>query len=116
MKKMVKRKHKFNLDETWKLCLSQWRWIAKEIKKDPNSGVWVLKAKWVNEHGYDVKYDCFFCEYSGRRNDSCYLCPGTQIDPEFNCEDVEYHYANKPIAFYNKLVSLNRKRLKAKKK
>jgi hypothetical protein len=32
------------------------------------------------------------------------------VDDDFECEDTEYDFADHPIAFYNKLVSLDRKR------
>ncbi len=114
---------KLTLDETWRLCLSMWRWIAKVIKAGDERSVMVLKEVWLDNHGFPsdgtICGDCFFCEYDDNKEktttEQCCYCPGRKIDEDFNCCDKEYHYGNKSIAFYNKLVQLNRKRLKVKK-
>jgi len=109
---------RLNLDETWRLCLSMWRWIAKEKRTGSRISVPTLKARWVKKYGfgaYEINGDCFFCEYIDKRSRHCDSCPPCKVDNDFACNHKDYHYASNPIAFYNKLVSLNRKRLKAKK-
>lgn len=114
---------RLTLDETWKNCLSMWRWIAKEKENENADGVWALKRQWIEENDletHEVQNKCFFCEYdrenSGinpdRHTDSCPDCPGSIVDPSFDCYHPDYDFEADPIAFYNKLVSLNRKRLK----
>ena len=103
---------KMNLGDTWKNCLSMWRWIAKEVRGGDQRSVCELKTVWLNNHDLDglVTDDCFFCDYGK----DCQTCPGRRVDPKFTCDDISCHWDSHPIAFYNKLVSLNRKRLKAK--
>ena len=124
---MAKR---MNLEDTWKLCLSMWRWIAKEWKSGNKQSTAILKKQWIEKHGYisevgnwtpSFAADCFFCDYAWKYSndesfpDYCRLCPAKKIDKGFQCQSSDYNYDNKPIAFYNKLRSLNRKRLKNKK-
>jgi len=132
------RMKRLTLDETWKHCLSMWRWIARQIRKygikkfdqlnnlDKTDFVDRLKGRWLCRHGfaeYGLQNDCFFCAYAHRHwgySPICGECPATLIQPSFHCnddEDVEcfkHSYCIHPIGFYNKLVSLNRKRLKQK--
>ena len=113
---------KLSLNKTWRLCLSMWRWIARQIRAGSTSSVECLKAEWLEKYRPEeyITYECFFCEYDvhhrQKRDEACGKCPGKLVDEEFACGKAAYHYATQPIAFYNKLVSLNRKRLKAKKK
>ncbi len=102
---------KLTLDETWRLCLSMWRWIAKQKKEGVGTNVDNLKHEWLAKH-YPryVQNNCFFCGYAAV---FCPKCPGRLVDESFLCDNTEYSYFGKPIKFYNKLVSLNRKRLKA---
>jgi hypothetical protein len=127
---MAKR---MTLDETWKNCLSMWRWIAKQIKNRKGFNgfslvrkqaiVERLKAEWIESHGFSgIRHNCFFCEYDWHRDDRCTFCPAEKIEKGFHCHQagflspvLPHSFAYRPIAFYNKLVSLNRKRLKAKK-
>ncbi len=117
---------KLTLNETWEYCLSMWQWIAKEKKAGSVTPVAILKSKWLenNWSGKPINATCFFCEYgekhpkkerSRKPTKGCMSCPATQIDLTFYCMGSEYDYGCYPIAFYNKLVSLNRKRLKTKK-
>ena len=114
---------KLNLDETWRLCLSMWRLVAKKKKAESPKSIKGLKEEWAEKHGYEDKLqdDCFFCEYNNKRGGKnwmnlCQLCPGKKVNKEFHCERGNNPRWNKqPVKFYNKLVSLNRKRLKAKK-
>lgn len=115
------KKKRYNLDETWTLCLSMHRWIAKEVKSKSSFDINDLKKRWLAKHwdGDVLICDCFFCDWVGLDEDgdaNCSECPARKIDPAFDCCDVEYYYRRKPIAFYNKLVSLNRKRRKTKPK
>lgn len=98
---------KQKLDECWKNCLSMWRWIAKEVKAGTDADVGDLKVGWLARHGFsNISDNCFFCDYGRTYSE----CPGKLVDKDFNCEDEDYDYWEEPIAFYNKLVSLNRKR------
>ena len=117
---------RLTLDETWKKCLSMWRWIAKQVKNDPGLEVYDLKYEWLENHGYkDTKIEegCFFCERvvtimgnDGKIGIGCGgRCPGQEIDKDFNCQATGCHWAYNSIAFYKKLVSLNKKRLAKKK-
>lgn len=112
---------RMNLDDTWKNCLSMWRWIAKEVRGGNKRSSACLKRDWLRRR--DIRHissDCFFCHFGVThdlqvKNAECEICPASKIDPTFYCMTVEYDYCAEPIAFYNKLVSLNRKRLKVKK-
>lgn len=111
---------KLSLNETWKLCLQMWKWIAGQRKKGNKDCVGALKFQWLKEHDFDywgINCRCFFCEYAnqpGRRG--CKNCPAVLVSPRFGCENTTYDYWDNPIAFYNKLVSLNKKRQKKKEK
>ncbi len=99
---------KMNLDDTWKYCLQMWKWIATQIKKNPDLDVRLLKTRWVKNHGfYGIDKACFFCEYVNKRYANCDLCPGRKIDENFECTCHNYSYVHKPIAFYKKLFQLN---------
>ena len=105
---------RITLNKTWRLCLSMWRWIAKQKKEYSNLDVTCLKKQWLREHDFErdsVQSDCFFCEHD---NKYCRNCPGRKVDQCFDCQTYDYNYYRKPIAFYNKLRSLNRKRLAKK--
>lgn len=110
------------LDETWKQCLRMWKWIAKRVKAGRKEGVEELKEEWLEKNwtGEPLKNGCFFCEYAQYYNteEKCgcamYMCPGRLVNKRFSCCSKTYHYEDHPIAFYNKLVSLNEKRLKGK--
>ena len=126
---------KLTLNETWKQCLSMWWWIAKEIRKyglkkfnlltedEKIDFVDSLKEQWLVNHDFDpdeITNTCFFCE-KGNPAEDCSRCPGHLVDPSFYCywdtigeKANKYNWCGHPIAFYNKLVSLNRKRLKQK--
>ncbi len=113
---------KLNLDETWRLCLSMWRWIAKEVENGTDASIDGMKKRWLAGHKMELGKDserCFFCEYFKKRKkdgEYCFKhCPGRKIDKHFDCCNYEYHYSGRPVKFYNKLVSLNRKRCKNKK-
>lgn len=106
---------KLTLDETWRLCISMWRWIAKKKREGTREDAGWLKTVWLQKHKFGdtfVVYNCFFCDYDVDHKCGCKSCPGTKVDKEFYCQNLSYHWHYKPITFYNKLVSLNRKRKK----
>jgi hypothetical protein len=114
---------KLNLDETWRLCLSMRRWIAKKMRKNDTLDVDDLKYSWLYSHTKDKpENECYFCERNKQMGGvslldecgDCRYCPPREIDKDFTCNNPDYHYYQKPIAFYNKLRSLNRKRLAKK--
>ena len=99
------------LNETWKNCLAMWKWIAEQIQDNPDLDVKDLKMEWLDNNGFGttIVEDCFFCDYAPG---NCLHCPGKLIDPSFHCEAEEYHYLESPVAFYEKIVALNKKRTK----
>ena len=121
------------LDMAWDLCLEQWDWIKAEIEagsKLSKALTWLLlflssdvdveglKGQWCEENGFEgVHGDCFFCEYVNQQpridfdSPRCDNCPGRLVDPEFYCEQSEYHYYYKPLAFHAELMRLNKIRL-----
>ena len=111
---------KLNLDETWKLCLQMWKWIAKQKKNGSRELVAALKKEWLCRHKIDpekVFATCFFCAYCVRSNaDTCDSCPGRKVNKDFNCRTNKYHYCQEPKKFYKELVRLNKIRLAKKKK
>ncbi len=115
-RKKVKMK-KITLDESWRLCLKQWRWIIKEVKAKDFKCAVELKKEWCEQHGFtEIESNCFFCEYCSNYSTtkpSCSNCPAREIDPKFRCKNPAYHYYLHPIEFYNKIVQLNKRRLEA---
>ena len=123
---------RLTLDQTWTQCLKMWRCIAKQtraaIKADKGwDSVETLKAKWVDKHGLEnacLCDHCFFCEYAYLAttpeecptwSEKCWKCPAKKIDKDFYCKHPEYNFQSNPIAFYKKLVALNKIRLARKK-
>ncbi len=120
---------RLTLDETWVLCLKMWKWIAMKVRAAIKAGkTWnvnTLKKEWLEKHGFeDIVDDCFFCDFYDKRRKSdsglgCLesgLCPGRKVDDLFDCATTDYHYCNKPIAFYKKLCELYKLRLAKKRK
>lgn len=109
-----------SLDETWKLCLKQWEWIAEQACLERGKvNVTALKHQWVNDHGFGLTKTgvaCFFCEYAGTADTRLCKgkCPARLVEPNFDCMNKQYHYSNRPIQFYHKLLELNERRLKMK--
>ena len=108
-------KKKRTLNQTWVLCLRMWRWIAKvwQTPRYRQYNIKKLKKIWLRKNGFPkscLRGDCFFCEHKnicGR--DFCDDgCPGSFVDPDFNCCNSDYHYADKPVEFYKELLRLNR--------
>ena len=115
MKKKIKRSP-FTLSQTWKYCLAMWKWVSENYDEEVNN-VGLLKAQWVRENKFSMKYtgtDCFFCDYSNRqKNDACHIsCPGAMVAPRFDCDHSAYCYGEKPKKFYQKLLRLDAKRRK----
>jgi hypothetical protein len=118
MKRSKKMKKKLSLEKTWIECLKMWKWIVEQIKKDPNIGVITLKSEWLVKNKYKgLEGNCFFCDYDQSTIDSnggiynikiCKYCPGRLVNRKFNCEYTSYDWYDKPIAFYKKLLELNR--------
>jgi len=112
-------KKKLTLNQAWSKCLKQWKYIVENL--DSGEPVYVLKEKYIEEHESEyINANCYFCEYNvqHRRIDEfvckCKYCPGKLVNRRFSCDNVTYHYHDKPRAFYKKLLALNAKR-KAKK-
>jgi len=95
-----------NLEQTWENCLAMWKWISENWD---GCNVHELKKEWLEEHGFSkIPNDCFFCEYDD--TERCQNCPGRLVDRDFSCQMVAYHYADRPVEFYNKLLELNSRR------
>lgn len=117
---MAKKRKRITLDETWRNCLSMWRWIYKQTKNNPRLSQAGFKVEWLAKHGFpdNILHNCFFCNYAVQCPKSsgvivgkgCDSCPARKFDKSFICTDLRYHFNDRPIAFYNKLVSLDRKR------
>ena len=106
---------KLTLNQAWKLCLQQWKWISGELDKGVRIGIWRLKDKWLEAHEYEeINCSCFFCQYDAQYKGGCESCPAKRIDLNFDCCEVP-SFGSNPRLFYKKLLSLNRKRLRSKK-
>ena len=111
---------RLNLETTWLLCLKMWKWIAMKVRAADKAGknwhVNTLKREWCEKHSLAIAYEfasCFFCKWSSEHGGCC-NCPARKIENEFGCHNNDYHHSENPIAFYKKLVSLNKKRLARK--
>jgi len=119
---------KITLDESWELCLKQWKWIAKQIVKMKRTGdlysVKQLKREWCDKNNFKLPSrcsNCFFCLYSithpTKSNPDKSIvcnCPAQKVDKHFDCQTWEYNYTQKPLKFYAKVRKLNNVRLKKK--
>lgn len=106
------------LNKTWIECLKMWEWISAVVKVAGGYfDVENLKETWLENNGYEegLRNDCFFCEYDYSRKGDCSTCPGYLVDKTFDCLFTRYSFDGNPVAFYKKLVSLNKKRLRGKK-
>ncbi len=106
---------RLNLNETWVLCLKMWKWIAKQVKAG-RQNVEGLKEEWLRKHKFSgIHSKCFFCDYAVKNSHPKKFdcnCPAERIEQDFWCQKDSYCYSLKPIAFYKKLVELNKLRLK----
>ncbi len=104
------------LERAWIECMKLWKHVASK-SHGQHPSVSNLKEEWIDQHGFtkllSSSCDCFFCRYADR---DCNKCPGTLIDPDFNCDNSTYRWHKHPIAFYNKLVKLNKIRKAAQRK
>lgn len=101
---------KISLEQTWRLCLKMWKWIALKYLENPQRSVNNLKQQWLDENGFDsnpIQSGCFFCHYKGGDKDCIDNCPGVLIDQDFFCTYHEYDYWSQPLAFYQELLRLN---------
>jgi len=116
---MAKR---MNLDDTWKKCEIVWLWV----KEQEELGTGLRKYDHPLFDKESVMHSCFFCDYAYRmakkqkqardiRGRGCRFCPARKIDKSFDCIDNAYDCNLFPDAFADKIVSLNRKRLKKQK-
>lgn len=103
---------RFNLDFAWSHCMSQWRWIIKQIEAGEDD-VEDLKDEWNRRRGFGalIAQNCFFCEYiearGGHSVSDCHLCPAKKIDSNFHCTNNKYFYENKPFEFWKELNRLH---------
>lgn len=126
---------RMNLDTTWKNCLHAWNIIVKyrELKSHKNVSISRLKQLALPEEHKNIMLGCYFCEYATKAKERweakqrrmlkkhkfrvmCEFCPGSKIDPEFNCIDDEYDYDHQPLKFYAKLKELSKIRQQPKKR
>ena len=110
---------KLTLNQAWKLCLRQWKWIIAELDRREKKGQVLdedfdiddLKSLWMEKKSSGILCNCFFCQYSKNNNDeSCSDCPGKLVNRRFDCFNKTYHYMDKPRKFYAKLLELDAKR------
>lgn len=107
------RVSKLSLEKTWVECLRMWKWITQIGLPLTEEDVVALKHLYLTANGHNqhtILNDCYFCDYS---SGLCVKCPGTLVDPNFNCMGY-MHYEEDPIGFYRLLIKLNKKRLSKK--
>ena len=101
------------LDKCWRNQMSLSRWLAQH--KEQYRSCYAAKSAWLRKRGYSIyelENECFFCDYNRSHTRlGCVVCPGILVDETFSCMNDDYNYATEPKKFYNKLRSLNRKRL-----
>lgn len=102
---------KLTLNEAWRLCLKQWKWIIRQLAKGDKRSIGSLKRQWCQENGFnDVVANCFFCAYARQNGDGCDHCPGKLVNRRFGCDRVTYEHDVYPHKFYAKLLELDKKR------
>ena len=104
---------KRTLNQTWVLCLRMWRWIAKvwQTPRYRRYDVYELKKIWLEKSGFrnsSMRGSCFFCDYKKDNGCCSEACPGAVVFSGFNCCNYNYHYGDRPVAFYAELLRLNR--------
>lgn len=103
------------LDKIWEYCLKMW----DDIFDLPGSVI-DNKAVWMKENGFeDIYNDCFFCHFAdgefAKPNSFGYMCdycPGSLVDPKFDCANRQYYYLERPKEFRRKIKQLNKQRIK----
>jgi hypothetical protein len=95
-----------------------WQWIAEVWLGGYSGRVEWLKYRWLRDNNIrtNLRHACYFCEYAKKQFwlgiDRCDCCPGRMVDGEFYCEGSNFYaWFKEPLAFYNKLLQLNEKRL-----
>lgn len=106
------------LDRSWKNCLRMWKWISENLPDGFSEAsiamreyvVAVLKREWLRKNHFTklLPSNCFFCAYDRKHGDECDSCPARLVKAGFHCTDVFYCYSINPIAFYERLVMLNK--------
>ena len=116
------------LKESWEKCMKMWR----SFDFDEDFDIHEAKRKYCAENNIVIEWSCWFCDYI-RVNEGipapyfedekhkevypnedniyrCPKCPGSQVDPEFNCEgDLskgEYSWIEDPEGFLKRLEEL----------
>lgn len=108
-----------DLDRCWKLCKQMWKYVAGEVEAGNSFDVNKLKKIWLREHGFEGKRiagTCFFCEYAEqivKEFDTghfgvCGVCPGRLADSTFSCTDYDHDFYDKPQAFYQEILRLDK--------
>jgi hypothetical protein len=117
---------RLTVNETWEQCLDMWKWISLCIGRKTKKSLGDLKEEWLQKNGLSkstIQDNCFFCDLAKRIDDrsgkgwfypSCVSCPGKKVDEYFQCENLQYHFFENPLAFYAKLKRLNKIRLSKK--
>ena len=88
-----------DLDETWRLCLEMWKWIAEEWSTERKKSVIRLKKQWLRKNKFDrdcIFLNCFFCAAS---EGFCHRCPGMIVDPDFSCDNDKYDFRTRTGEF-----------------
>ena len=102
------------LDEMWNRCLAMWRWIVAQIEAGSDLQVTTLKTEWLKANDPDamLSSECYFCQWVCEHPSlmTCSGCPGTLVDPQFDCTDPDYHWREHPQRFLVTLEELNIKR------
>ena len=106
------------LNQAWKKCLAHWKYVIKHWGEGKD--VSELKDEYLDEFEKEGELlnDCYFCEYNEQQREetdpgeegTCLQCPGKLVSARFDCHARAYHYWNKPLKFYRKLLELDKKR------
>ncbi len=110
------------LDRSWTNCLRMWKWISENLPDGFSEAtndmkyfvIENLKSQWLQENGFFkwLPNDCFFCAYDEKHGNGCASCPAGLVKKGFRCYDAPYHYAMKPIDFYQYINELDLERRK----
>jgi hypothetical protein len=116
----VKGMKKLTLNQTWTKTMPMWRWIGEEIKVDSPLAGNNLKGEWFDKNdpeSRNCRFGCYFCQYSSDHMEPeqwCSQCPARLVSPKLHaywCEENQWDWNKKPLAFLAKLEALNKKRL-----
>lgn len=108
---------RLTLKKAWELCvLDMWPDIVAEWCETGKS-IYLLKQEWLKMHGFvEIRFNCFFCEYSKQHTGGCVSCPAKKIDNYFSCCTSQYNYERKPDLFLKQIRKLHRLYLKGEKR